>query len=416
VAATPSNSTDLPSQSRVDAQSARPQGLGEAVTAVLSSASEAVGTAVRMIGRAPEIFFPGTVDPEGAVPIVVTAASEVRAIDFNVRPIPTVTVRGRVTAPFSISDVDKRAAVPLPRQGAGDIVRVIEDLRGGIQVTLMRAGSASNPIADVARRVFGSTRVNPDGTFEIQNVVRGSYIITATLRVRGPEYVGRARIEVGDADLNNVNMTLSAGVAIEGRLSVEQPPPAGFNAAQLRIQLQSTDSFSINRNTAVRNDGSFRLENVPPGEYRVFVANVQPGWYLESGTVGSQDAVNTPFTLSAGQDLVMYLQLGFTTGSVSGSVVDPKGLPYPGAMTVLVPDGPRRSRPTAYFAVPTDQNGNFNFNAVPAGNYKLFAWEEIPVGAYQDPAYLRRFEERGRPVRVERNSTVRVEATVIPPK
>jgi len=284
---------------------------------------------------------------------------------------------------------------------------------GPIQITLTRAGSPSNPNG-IPIPAFGGTRVNQDGTFEIDTVVPGSYILTAIARLpHSTEYVARARLEVGNADVNEVNLALSTGVTIQGRLSVEQPPPTDFKIAQLRVQLSSLDTAPVSRNAPVQEDGTFKLESVPPGDYRVFISNVRPGWYLESGRIGSQDAVNSVVTVSAGQDLAMQLQLGFTTGSVSGSVVDQKGDRYPGALVTLVPDEPRRGRPNAFFSVQTDQDGKFNFNAVPPGGYKLFAWEDIPSGAYQDPAFLRRFEDRGRPVRVEKRTNTTVDASVI---
>src|SRR6185503_9936785 len=41
-------------------------------------------------------FYPGSIDPETAAPIRVGAATEVRGIDFVLRPTPTVKVSGRV--------------------------------------------------------------------------------------------------------------------------------------------------------------------------------------------------------------------------------------------------------------------------------------------------------------------------------
>ncbi len=41
-------------------------------------------------------FYPGSIDPETAAPVRVGAATEVRGIDFVLRPTPTVKVSGRV--------------------------------------------------------------------------------------------------------------------------------------------------------------------------------------------------------------------------------------------------------------------------------------------------------------------------------
>jgi hypothetical protein len=93
--------------------------------------------------------------------------------------------------------------------------------------------------------------------------------------------------------------------------------------------------------------------------------------------------------------------------------VDAKGNPYFGALAALVPDEPRRGRADQYFSIPTDQHGRFVFMNVPPGSYRVFAWEEIPSGAHQDPDYVRRFETRGQPVVVQQNGSVETEVTLI---
>jgi hypothetical protein len=392
--------------------------LREAVMSVAGPVGEAAGQVLQLyrVGGTAEIYFPGTLDPESAATVALTAAAEVRGIDFSLRPIPTVKVRGRVTSPVPLAQAGPGIPPPPPPAlpgVTGGAIRIAGP-GGPIQLTLARAGGPSHPIGTTIGSLISPARVNPDGTFEIAGVVSGSYVLTAIARTGASiEYVARARIEVGNADIIDVHLALSPGVAIQGRLLVEQPPPADFKVTQLRVQLISTDGAPMNRSAPIQEDGAFKIGSVPPGDYRVFLSNARPGWYLESGRIGSQDAVSNVFTVSAGQDLAMQLQLGFTTGTVSGQVVDQKGDRHPGALAVLVPEGARRGRPNAYFSATTDQDGKFNFNAVPPGGYKLFAWEDIPSGAYQDPAYLRRFEDRGRPVRVETNTNTTVDVQVI---
>ncbi len=81
--------------------------------------------------------------------------------------------------------------------------------------------------------------------------------------------------------------------------------------------------------------------------------------------------------------------------------MDAKGNPYPGALVALVPDISRRGRLGLYSAIPTDQNGRFSFSNVAPGSYRIFGWEDTPVGAYQDADYVRRFEDRGKQVVVQ---------------
>ncbi|HET9943289.1 MAG TPA: carboxypeptidase-like regulatory domain-containing protein, partial [Terriglobia bacterium] len=137
------------------------------------------------------------------------------------------------------------------------------------------------------------------------------------------------------------------------------------------------------------------------------------GAYVQSGRIDSNDALNAPFTIdNAGAQL--QLQIGFSPGSVSGTVVDASGATASGVQAVLVPDEARRGRSDAYFTATTGQNGQFAFSNVPPGRYKLFAWEEVPAGAYQYPDFIRRYEERGQSITVNPNGAVTADARLIP--
>jgi hypothetical protein len=163
----------------------------------------------------------------------------------------------------------------------------------------------------------------------------------------------------------------------------------------------------------VAEDGSFTLQNVGAMEYRVRVTGLPQGAYIQTGRIDSNDALNAPFTVDGG-GMLLQLQLGFTAGRVSGVVSDDKKAPVAGVQAVLVPDEGRRGRPDAYFTTNTDQNGQFNMNNVPPGRYKIFAWEDIPSGAYQYPDFIRQYEDRGQQITVTANSAATADVRLIP--
>jgi hypothetical protein len=67
----------------------------------------------------------------------------------------------------------------------------------------------------------------------------------------------------------------------------------------------------------------------------------------------------------------------------------------PGAVVALVPNLRRYSR---YKETTTDQNGEFTLAGVAPGEYKIYSWEEIETGAYQNAEWLRRYELKGRSI------------------
>jgi hypothetical protein len=165
----------------------------------------------------------------------------------------------------------------------------------------------------------------------------------------------------------------------------------------------------------VAEDGSFTFSNVGAMEYRVLVTGMPQDAYIQTGRIESRDALTGPFTVDSAGTLLQ-LQLGFTPGRVSGVVSDEKKTPAAGVQAVLVPDEARRGRSDTYFNTTTGQTGEFTFNNVPPGRYKLFAWEEVPQGAYQYPDFLREYEDQGQAITVNGNGAVTADVRLIPAK
>jgi hypothetical protein len=59
-------------------------------------------------------------------------------------------------------------------------------------------------------------------------------------------------------------------------------------------------------------------------------------------------------------------------------------------------------------------SGRFQFDRVPPGDYKVFAWQEVEAGAWHDPEFMRTYENLGTPVRVSEGETAVVETAGIP--
>ena len=83
---------------------------------------------------------------------------------------------------------------------------------------------------------------------------------------------------------------------------------------------------------------------------------------------------------------------------------------------VLIPESGLRFRVDHQFT-PSDAAGRFRFEAIPPGDYKVFAWEEVERGQWQDPDFVRNYEGAGKPVRIEQGGTKDgFDVASIPPK
>jgi hypothetical protein len=106
--------------------------------------------------------------------------------------------------------------------------------------------------------------------------------------------------------------------------------------------------------------------------------------------------------------------IGANAGRIEGAVVNARLEPLSNRTVVLVPDVRLRQRSDLYKIVSTDRAGRFRMQGVAPGDYKLFAWEDVETGAWQDPDFMRAYENRGSPVQIREGASENLQLTVIP--
>lgn len=356
----------------------------------------------------PPTYFPGQLNPEEATPVSITPAAEVGGIDFAILPVPTVTVSGRLLLPQAIA-IEGLPASGAPRHPGPEAPKAAAAQRGSVvSVSLVPVGSASNLTEGNNR-----TSARADGSFEIARVVPGSYYLLAQAPASGQQYYARMRLEVGQSGVSGVTMPLQPGIQVTGKISSDGRPPSGFKMSRLRVSLTSDDFGGAGgRLGKVAEDGTFAVPDLPPAELRVRIGGLPQGAYLKAGRIGSGDALEQPFVASANDSL--QLSIGFDAGEVQGRVVDADGKPVSGVLAVLAPDSNHRRRYDLFFSTETDDSGHVDFPGVPPGSYRLFAWEDVPDGAWQDPDFIRQYEERGKPVEVDAGRSASEDVSLIP--
>jgi protocatechuate 3,4-dioxygenase beta subunit len=354
-------------------------------------------------GYAPT-YYPGTSDPSRAAPIDLRAGDELSSMDFTLLPTRAVSVRGRVFNSITA------------KPGRGAILFLLPREQG------VRSFSARQQ-TDV---------MDSDGTFEIAGVVPGSYTLTAFYFDGRKRYTARQPIEVGNSDVEGISLVIGPGVDVAGRIYVEGGAPAGqqnqvvaggqkqeqFEMTEARVYLQPFDNvprFGGVGSGRAQEGGSFTLENVPHDRYRINVFGLPRDYYLKAARVGGQDVLEEGLDLSLGPPSgPLEITISGAGGRIDGSVLTEEQRLFGGASVVLVPEERRRDQRRFYKTTTTDQHGRFVLRGIPPGDYKLFAWEEIERGAYQDAAFLRPYEDRGEPVEVEGGSRLSVQLHLIP--
>ena len=337
------------------------------------------------------LYYPGTSDPGGAAQVEVEAGGET-PVDFNLAPVPAVRVRGRIVS------------AALNRPGIGVNITLVRRLTGGPNFQ-------------------GQTSVNlAEGTFEIRNVPPGSYALVAQMWDNGKQYNALEPLEVGSTDVEGITLQPTLGSEIRGRVRVEGATESGatqgnaqVNIGGLQVSLQPLDPLPIGVQPAtIEADGSFVLKDVPDGSYALNVCCLPQDLYLKAARLGGDDVLDAGLTLSEGHPAgPLEITVSAAGGHIDG-VVQRDQKPFLGATVVLAPDANRRGLTRLYSAAVSDQQGRFTLGSVPPGDYELFAWEKAEEGAYVDPDLLRRYEGRGKTVRVDEGGKLKVDLELIP--
>ncbi len=347
-------------------------------------------------GYAPT-FYPGANDPSRASPIELRGGDVFSGIDISLLPTRTVRVRGQV--------------VNSVRSGPGTDTKVSLLPHG-----LAFRGSGSRRGADVH---------GPGGRFEIRGVTPGSYNLVGVFFDEDKQYSTRLPIEVGYTDVEGIRLVIRSGVELAGRISVEGHRPGGgqkqdeFDMTTLHVFLRPFESlprFGGADPGKANADGSFKLENVPREKYRVNVLGLPRDYYLKAARLGAYDVLKEGLSVSGGLPGSLELLLSSAGARIDGSVLDGQQQPLSGASVVVVPERRLRDRIELYKTTTTDQYGRFTLRGIPPGEYKLFAWEEVELGAYQDAAFLRPYEEQGEPMQVKEGAQLSVQLQLIPAK
>jgi hypothetical protein len=256
---------------------------------------------------------------------------------------------------------------------------------------------------------------DPEGSFELRGVVPGAYVLSAVASDGERRFHARLPLDVGASDIDGLIVPLGTAIDIPGRLQWEGPPANKENAAHVALEPREQSIFGGGGWSVVTPDGKFALKNVADGDYRLRVLDAEEDCYLKSARWGGEDVLEDGLSIASGKiPGPLEIVLNCAGGTLEGVVLDEQGRPAAEARVVLVPEGERRSQPHLFKSATPDQYGHFVMKGIAPGDYKLFAWEEVESGAYLDPEFLKRYEEKGKSVTMGENSKQTVQLQLIP--
>jgi hypothetical protein len=361
-------------------------------------------------------YYPGEIAFDRSSAIDVQPGVEVSELNFSLARQSLHRIRGKIVD-LATGRPPSDADIALKALGVAD--------PGGV--------TPATEVADV--KYNGET-----GAFELRGLMAGAYTLIATPGVRAGlsdnpvamDTAAYTKVQITDNDVDDITLTLAPGATITGRVTVEgsKEPIIEVLPSWAYILLRPTldDGSVIIRNlpdvpihdpskhanqyeacmwpctkasSVVQPDGSFRVDNARPGQYRLSVDRLPAGYYVKEARFGGAEGFQDRIVVAGPTAGPLNIVIGFSTAIVSGRVAD---TPKSETLVVLVPDR-LRNQPERIRTVQVDADGRFTMRGVPPGAYKAYVWTGLPSAAYYNMEFMQQIEGYGAPVQVRDGET-----------
>ena len=286
-------------------------------------------------------YYPGTDRAESATVLSIEAGHEYSQIDFHLAARSNPVVHGKIAAP----------------PGAGKLE----------QVSVMAFSEDANGMSS------GLGVSQPDMVFQSDQLQPGAYTFVAQATVEGRRYRGLQPVEVADG-MPDLTIALQASIDLAGTVTVEGPD-AAKHAASFVSLVAGDGGVQFNQvngqplRATVNKDGSFKIDNVPPGIWDINAGPVAPGGYIKSMRLGDQDVLTEDMVIQSSTQALLKIVIGTQAASLQGEVT---GDAQSARAVVLLAPEPRFQHVLSFYRMAAaDANGHFEIKNAMPGNYQL---------------------------------------------
>jgi hypothetical protein len=307
-----------------------------------------------------KIYYPNALQAASASSVYVKEGEEIPSVDIFMKEVTVYRVRGKVQYLF-------------PHHGTGDT-----------QLAVTRRGETTG-WAFVSVQVV----VKADSSFEIPELAPGEYTATAFFSDQGKFYSTQEDVDVVNADVDRLTLVIAPGVDIPGQLVWDGKPSLEGERATIYLAPEESGDIARGGEAHVDENSHFTLKEVPQGTFRVSVDGISRDCYIKEVQFG--EIVLPDHLLHAKRGITARLDITISTkgARLQGVVVNDESLPVAGVWVVAVPEESKRSLRYFYKSVTTDQYGRYDLRGLVPGEYRIFAWDGVALGEWEDPEFLK---------------------------
>jgi hypothetical protein len=310
------------------------------------------------------VYYPGVLEAGKANTILVKEGEEIPSIDLLMKEVTVYRVSGKVAN--QVSKLKKfRPQVQLLQRNQPE--------------------SWSN---------YRMSQTKAEGEFEITEVTPGEYTVLAYMIEDDKLYATQEDIEVTTADVTSLRLSIGPGVSIPGRVLWEGQPNLTGEEEIVYAQPPATGGW-IGKESRVNEKGEFLLKEVSDGLFSLGLQGISKDCYIKEIGYGETILPEREFRVAKGSSASLEITISSRGAKVEGRVSNDDNLPVAGAWAVVIPELSKRKLQYLYKVGNTDQFGHFEFHGLPPGKYKLFAWEGVEEGIWEDEEFLKDYEDKG---------------------
>lgn len=307
-----------------------------------------VGDALGQLFYGPT-FYPGTVYQDDAVRITLDPGVPREGVEFKLRIIRPARMTGKLTA-------------------SG-----LQLLSGAVNIGPSRSvRSASFAISEAD--------IQPDGEFQFANILAERYVIRAraAVTVEGISHFSLWTQPVGGQDVTDIDMVLSPGALVRGRVAWESAkgsrPPEDKTRILVRAPMADGSTFGDALTGKIELDRTFSVKGAMAGLHYIRVDGLPEPWRLKKVLWRGADITDIPVRMEYRQlvdGIDVILSDVYTT--LSGTAAIPVGDLAQGYAVIAFPTNRMQWQPTSRFIKITylDDRGRYVIRGLPPAEYSV---------------------------------------------
>lgn len=340
-------------------------------------------------------FAPNTPLVSSATRVSLVVGQEVPGIDIAVAPTRVATVSGIVLSPQGDPSTD-------------------------VVVTL----ASASLFGDGGLVMSSPVMVKGDGTFTIDRVLPGEYRLetrsiadldaiagTGSSDSMSHSTFASLPLSVNGEDVRNLTLVLRETGTARGRIVVDGDGGHITDLSSVRLTAVPTGPApTFPPSVRLRTDGTFEIRGLVGR--RLLRATGPAGWRLKSVTVDGNDVTDTGLDFDAVRQVAdievtlvpaVHTLAGTVQSAVSGNPI----LDY--VIVAFASDSTKWGNGTRFVRTARpDQNGAFDMDGLPSGEYLVAVLDSFEAGQESDPDVLERLRPLGTPMSIDEDRALQV--------